>query len=251
MYSPIISQRDEAVGVIPPPPGITPDFANPPSRVHTFAALNIALMSISTLFTGLRFYTARFILRHIRADDSIRYGLGRHLWDVPLHVFSPNFMKMAAIVGTFVGISIMLTKLSILTLFLRFIQQRNLRIAVYTIMAIIVAYGLATSFSWVYACRPLEKYWDLTVTGGTCINWVKITVFNGVMNTTTDAIILALPTLFLRRLHLPKRQKIGIMVLLMAGGFILIVSIIRLKQSVDLVHTMDISWGGMTLELWW
>ncbi|PVH90617.1 hypothetical protein DM02DRAFT_421029 [Periconia macrospinosa] len=71
------------------------------------------------------------------------------------------------------------------------------------------------------------------------------------MNTTTDAIILALPILFLRRLHLPKRQKIGIMVLLMAGGFILIVSIIRLKQSVDLVHTIDISWGGMTLELWW
>jgi hypothetical protein len=69
MYSPIISQRDEAVSVIPPPLGITPDFVNPPSRAHTFVALNIALMSISTLFMGLRFYTASFILRHIRADD--------------------------------------------------------------------------------------------------------------------------------------------------------------------------------------
>jgi predicted RNA-binding protein with PUA-like domain len=37
--------------------------------MHTFVALNIALMSVSTLFMGLRFYTARFILRHIRADD--------------------------------------------------------------------------------------------------------------------------------------------------------------------------------------
>jgi len=153
-------------------------------------------------------------------------------------------MKMAAIDGTFVGISIMLTKLSILTLFLRFIQQRNLRIAVYIIMAIVVAYSLVTSFEWVYACRPLEKLWDLTVTGGTCINFKMVPVFNGVMNTTTDAIVLALPILFLRKLQMPKRQKIGIMVLLMAGGFILIVSIVRLKLSVDLVHTVDISWGA-------
>ncbi len=64
----------------------------------------------------------------------------------------------------------MLTKLSILTLFLRFIPERNLRITVYTIMAIVVAYSLVTSFKWLYACRPLEKYWDLTVTGGSCIH---------------------------------------------------------------------------------
>jgi hypothetical protein len=112
----------------------------------------------------------------------------------------------------------MLTKLSILTLFLRFIPERNLRITVYTIMAIVVAYSLVTSFEWLYACRPLEKYWDLTVTGGSCIHWLEITVFNGVMNTLTDAVILVLPLLFLRRLQLPKKQKIGIVVVLMAGG---------------------------------
>jgi len=112
----------------------------------------------------------------------------------------------------------MLTKLSILTLFLRFISQRNLRVAVYTTMAIVVAYSLVTSFEWVYACQPLEKLWDLTVAGGSCIDWLKITVFNGFMNTTTDAVILVLPVLFLRKLQLPKKQKIGIVVLLMAGG---------------------------------
>ncbi|PVH91798.1 hypothetical protein DM02DRAFT_468896, partial [Periconia macrospinosa] len=234
-----------------PPPGITPNFANPSSRVHTFVTLNIVFMSISTLFMGLRFYTARFILRHIRADDYTRFGFGRHLWDVPFPVFSPHFLQLGAISGTFAGISIMLTKLSILTLFLRFISQRNLRIAVYIIMTIVVAYSLVTSFEWLYACRPLEKLWDLTITGGSCIDWLKITVFNGVMNTLTDAVILVLPVLFLRKLQLPKKQKIGIAVLLMAGGFILIVSIIRLKHSIDIVHTMDLTWEGITVGLWW
>ncbi|KAH8702770.1 hypothetical protein GQ44DRAFT_631348 [Phaeosphaeriaceae sp. PMI808] len=69
MYSPILLQRDKAVGVIPPPPGITPDFANPPSRAQAIIIIHIVFTSISTLFIGLRFYTARFITRHVRVDD--------------------------------------------------------------------------------------------------------------------------------------------------------------------------------------
>ncbi|KAH8710143.1 hypothetical protein GQ44DRAFT_690258 [Phaeosphaeriaceae sp. PMI808] len=250
MYSPILSQRDKAVGVIPPPPGITPDFANPPSRWHVIIIVHIVLPIISTLFIGLRFYTARFITRHVRVDDSTQYGLGRHLWDVLVLVFSPNYLKFGAISGTFYGISIMLTKLSILTLFLRFVLWGSLRVALYIIMVIVVVYSLVTSFVWVYACQPLEKIWNLTITGGSCINWLKVTVFSGVMNTTTDAAILILPVLFLRKLQLPKRQKIGVMVVLMTGGFILIVSIIRLKSSVDLVNTMDISWEMVRPVVW-
>ncbi|KAH8707090.1 hypothetical protein GQ44DRAFT_817960 [Phaeosphaeriaceae sp. PMI808] len=69
MYSPILSQRDKAVSVIPPPPGITPDFDNPPSRAQVIIIVHIVFTSISTLFMGLRFYTARFITRHVRVDD--------------------------------------------------------------------------------------------------------------------------------------------------------------------------------------
>ncbi|PVI00861.1 hypothetical protein DM02DRAFT_728327 [Periconia macrospinosa] len=250
MYSSSISQRDGVVGAAPPPPGITPNFINPPTRLHTFIVVHIVLLSISTLFLGLRFFTARFILRHIRADDFPRFGFGRHIWDIPLLVFSPNFMKIGALSGTFAGLSIMLTKLSILTLFLRFIKLRGLRITVYVIMAIVVVYSLVTSFEWIYACRPLHKYWDFTVPGS-CIDWEKIAVFNGSMNSVTDIIILILPALFLRKLKLPKKQKIGVGILLMAGGFILVVSIIRLKQSLDIVHTMDITWEGVPVGIWW
>jgi hypothetical protein len=127
-------------------------------------------------------------------------------------------------IGTFLGISIMLTKLSILMLFLRFVPRGYLRIVIYIIMAIVAVYSLVTSFVWVYACQPLEKFWDLTVTGGSCINWLKITVFNGVMNTTTDAAVLLLPFLLLRNVQLPKRQKIGVMIVLMTGGLYVLLS---------------------------
>ncbi|KAH8702869.1 hypothetical protein GQ44DRAFT_783444 [Phaeosphaeriaceae sp. PMI808] len=237
MHSLIFSQRDEVVGVIPPPPGFTPNFTNPPSRVHTLIIVYIVCTMISTLFTVLRFYTAFFITRHIKVDDylllvawflalaysisgslSTQYGFGRHLWDVPFSVFSPNSMKLITSFITFYGISIMLTKLSILTLFIRFVPWGKLRVTIYITMVIVILYSLVGSFQWVYACRPLKKYWDLTITGGSCINWLMIPVFSGVMNTTTDATILILPVLILRGLRLPMKQKIGVMIVLMTGG---------------------------------
>ncbi|KAH7111349.1 hypothetical protein B0J11DRAFT_447650, partial [Dendryphion nanum] len=241
------------------PPGIVPNFVNPPSRVHVIFAVYIVTAIIPTLFTGLRFYTARFVTQHVRVDDyrvltkyflATQYGFGRHLWDIPISVFNLNFMK-ATITGTFYGISIMLTKLSILTVFIQFAPWGNIRIAIYIIIAVVVVYSPLASFEGVYACRPIEKYWDLTVTGGSCINWLKITVFSGVMNTTTDAAILILPFLLLRNLRLPKRQKIGVIIMLMTGGFILIVSIIRLKLTADMANTTDLTWESVPSIVWW
>ncbi|KAF2188920.1 hypothetical protein K469DRAFT_456892, partial [Zopfia rhizophila CBS 207.26] len=251
-----------------PPSGITPNFVNPPSRAHVVITVHIVLTIISTLFMGLRFYTVLFITRHVRVDDCklsyhsykrllltfvpvTLYGFGRHLWDIPFSVFSPRFMKVGAIAGTFYGISIMLTKLSILTFFILFAPRGNLRIVIYITMAIVVIYSLVASFEWVYACRPLEKYWDLTIPGGSCINWLKVTVFSGVMNTATDTTILVLPVLLLRNVRLPKRQKIGVMIMLMTGGFVLVVSIIRLKLTVDSVHQTDLTWENVDGNAWW
>ncbi|KAH8722794.1 hypothetical protein GQ44DRAFT_711273 [Phaeosphaeriaceae sp. PMI808] len=257
MYFPILSQRDEPVGVIPPPPGITPNFTNPPSRAHALITLQIVCAIISTLFTGLRFYTARFIIRHFLAlaysitiSINTQYGLGRHLWDVPFSVFNSNCLKVLAITGTFYAISIMLTKLSILAFFLRFVLSKNLKVIIYITIAIVAIYSLATSFQWVYACQPLKKYWDLTITSGSCINWLKIGVFSSVMNTITDTIILILPVIILRNLRLPKRQKIGIIIVLMTGGFIVVASVIKLKRMVDSVHAIDLTWDSVSLSLW-
>jgi hypothetical protein len=83
----------------------------------------------------------------------------------------------------FYGMFIMLTKLSILTFYLKFVLAGTpLRITIYFTMAVVVVYSVIASFVWVWACQPLEKYWDLTITEGTCVNFEKITVFSGVMN---------------------------------------------------------------------
>jgi hypothetical protein len=115
------------------------------------------------------------------------------------------------------GFSIMFSKLSVLVLFLRYMPQKP-TMTIYATMVVVILYSLIGSFGWVFSCQPIEKFWDLRVTRGSCIEWTKLQIFTGVMNTATDAIILILPIFLLRRVRLPKWEKIGLSVILMTGG---------------------------------
>ncbi|KAH7042226.1 hypothetical protein B0J12DRAFT_605416 [Macrophomina phaseolina] len=269
MYSPVLSPREEILGVIPPPPGVTPNFINPTSLAHIVLIANILFPLMSALFVTLRLYTTGLIMRTVGIDDYIialswllacaassthslltRYGLGRHLWDVPLSTYNPNFLKVAAVCGTFYGLSIMFSKLSILGLYFRYLPEKPNK-AIATTMTVVILYSLIGSFKWVLACRPIEKYWDLRITHGSCVDWLKINVFTGVMNTATDVFILLLPIVMLRNIRLPRREKIGLVLVMMTGGFVLVVSIIRLKTTVDTDYNRDLTWDWARNGIWW
>lgn len=49
-----VSLVEENVGVIPPPPGVTPNFISPPSLQHVVLIANIILPIVSALFVALR-----------------------------------------------------------------------------------------------------------------------------------------------------------------------------------------------------
>ena len=122
--------------------------------------------------------------------------------------------------GTFYGMSIMLTKLSILCFYLNFVLAHpRIRITIYAVMVIVVLFSVVVSFEWIYACQPLAKYWDLTITEGSCVNINKFAIFSSVMNVTTDVIILILPATILRHLQSRSfREKLAVTGTLMTGG---------------------------------
>ena len=92
------------------------------------------------------------------------------------------------------------------------------KIVIYFTMAIVFLYSLVTSFAWLFTCQPIDKLWDLRITGGSCIEWTDLHIFSGVMNTVSDVIILLLPIVMLQKIQLPKWEKIGLGVVLMTGG---------------------------------
>ncbi|KAH8599464.1 hypothetical protein B0O99DRAFT_724715 [Bisporella sp. PMI_857] len=63
----------------------------------------------------------------------------------------------------------------------------------------------------------LMKTWDRTITYGSCIEVRKIWLFVAVMNVMTDIFILFLPIFTLWHVRMPRRQKIGVIAILMVG----------------------------------
>src|SRR5689334_18226484 len=110
----------------------------------------------------------------------------------------------------------MFSKLSILVLFLRYLPRKPKKM-IYTTIVVVILYSLIGSFGWMFACQPIEKFWDLRITRGSCIEWSKINIFSGVMNTATDTVILLLPIFMLRKVRLPRWEKIGLVLIVMTG----------------------------------
>ncbi|KAF2183603.1 hypothetical protein K469DRAFT_581953 [Zopfia rhizophila CBS 207.26] len=260
--------REELYGVVPAPPGSIPNFTSPPSIAQRVVAANVAFMLLSTAFLTLRLYTSLFILRRTGFEDShlvfvqvlalvhgitscilTRYGLGRHLWDVAFTVFNRNFGKVST--GLSYSLSIMFTKISILAFYLRLFPQKELKIVIYTAMAIVTAYSIAAGSEPFYACKPIEKYWDITITTGSCINQYEVFLFSASMNIATDTIILVLPIIMLWSVHIPRSQKFGVVFMLMTGGFVLVASMVRLVHIVMSYHNTDMTWDFANQDVWW
>ncbi|EKG14135.1 hypothetical protein MPH_08675 [Macrophomina phaseolina MS6] len=144
----------------------------------------------------------------------------------------------------------MFSKLSILSLYLRFCQCRRLRMVIYTIMWVVAIYSVVSSFSFLYACRPMAKFWDPRIARGSCIRKLAIPVFNGIMNVVTDFFIVIIPIFIFWRVQISTRQRIGLVLMFMTGGFVVVISIIRLKTSIEIMHEIDISWHGAFVIMW-
>jgi hypothetical protein len=69
MHSFELLMREENAGVIPPPPGVTPNFTDPPTRQHIVLTINIVLPLFSFVFVVLRLYTTGFIICSVGSDD--------------------------------------------------------------------------------------------------------------------------------------------------------------------------------------
>ncbi|KAH6699861.1 hypothetical protein BKA61DRAFT_561976 [Leptodontidium sp. MPI-SDFR-AT-0119] len=241
----------EIVGVGPPPPGVTPNFKNPENHTHDLIVACIICQLLSTSAILLRLYTRYVITKVVGIEDLSSYGLGIHVWDVPLTYYSNlSFTQVGSIASLFYGFSTMFTKLSMLLFFLRITPSPLFRRTVYVAMVIVVIYSVVGSLEFTYACRPLEKIWDFTITHGSCISLDVVPIFNAASNSTTDLAILLLPIPMLKNLQLPFRQKLGAGLILALGGFVFSVSIVRLKFVFGMASMTDATWEGYRIIIW-
>lgn len=92
-----------------------------------------------------------------------------------------------------------------------------MRIAIWTIMGIVIIYGGWTFFGTVFFCTPLDSFWNKAKREW-CFDIVQIWIINGCLNIFTDLLIICLPLPGLRGLMLPLSQKVGLMLVFALGG---------------------------------
>ena len=109
------------------------------------------------------------------------------------------------------------TKLAFLFFYLRIFPSRSFHIAVWFVVFVAVGYEVASVLANVFACTPIAKSWDATITGGICMNRAVFYFANAGLGIFTDFATVLVPIPWLWKLQMPMRQKIAVGAILTMG----------------------------------
>ena len=167
------------------------------------------------------------------------FGMGRHVWTLTpamskqwqmvrhsLRAHKPGCRHMPTLTTSiasqeqfysflFYTISLAMTKMSILCLYMRIMVYGAPRIAVYVVLGVTMlcnSWVLVASF---IQCIPLQALWDSDVEGS-CLG-SAVALGSSIIHIITDFLIFVLPIPSLASLRIHKRQKIGLLVVFSIG----------------------------------
>ncbi|CZS88439.1 related to integral membrane protein [Rhynchosporium agropyri] len=218
----------------PPPPGHTPNFNQPHEGLDLIVCVGI-FVSLAVVTTVIRIYTRTRIISELAADDYLmllalacsivltafaldlfNYGLGKHLWDVPIDVLYPHFLFNNLIAAIIYCPAAGFSKISILLFYRRIFRSRSFNRNIWILVTFTAAYSLSGMLVNIFSCRPIHGSWELSLaTTAVCINRPIFYFSQAGLSIFTDFATLAVPLPFLRALQLPLKQKLGISVVLM------------------------------------
>ena len=221
----------------PAPPGVMSNFSDPENYSSNLVACNTVLLIVSTLIVGARI-VSRTVLTDWRLgwDDwtmvaalvgtiiftsfvitTTHYGLGKHIWDVPMSTYTPNYLRW--IMATFAACpaSYYFVKISILFFYLRVFQlQAKLRYIIYALFVYCTIYYWVAFFTIVGLCNTKNRTWDITVSMN-CFAYGELTFAIGGLDLVADAVILAFPVPMVLKLKVSWTQRVYLLFVFLCG----------------------------------
>lgn len=108
------------------------------------------------------------------------------------------------------SLTLIMTKVSVLLLFLDIFVVTRVRKATYIAMGLVVLYGLWLVTSTVVHCIPVYSFWDIFVPDRKCFNFAAKWTADAAVNFALEVTIFCLPLPVLGSLTLPSRQKLWV-----------------------------------------
>ncbi|KAI0191912.1 hypothetical protein F4808DRAFT_443429 [Astrocystis sublimbata] len=172
--------------------------------------------------------------------DVTQAGLGRHAAAVVME--DPNkittFFFLLYLLDWFYVPSNMLSRVSIVILYLRIFTDRWARAACWAVIAFLVANCVATTIAAQLECMPLQYTWDKSILNGKCFNqllWYKLTNFPNIVG---DVLVLLLPIKTVWTIKASTARKAGIAAVCLTGSIGIIASSVR--TSVFFINAHEI-----------
>ncbi|RGP62978.1 putative integral membrane protein [Fusarium sporotrichioides] len=212
-----------------PPPGMVRDIDQD--------AQSAPLVVIAAVFFPLATVCNVFLVAFTL--NMTNYGMGKHLWNVPFSPdLFPNFSLNNLLAAIFFCAATGFAKGSILIFYLRIFPMRSARILIWTAFAFIIGYSTASVLVNIFSCNPIRGSWDPEVIAtAKCINRPVFYFLQAGLGIFADILTVLIPLPWLKTLMLPKKQKIGVGVLLTMGASVLL-------------HDPDLTYNTVMALMW-
>ncbi|KAI0023352.1 hypothetical protein F4780DRAFT_77269 [Xylariomycetidae sp. FL0641] len=255
-----------------PPPGVIPNFDNPPNQDAMVLGVTIFCLVIATIAVAIRAYAKIFCFRKVRYEDGFiligfaaflasawdtlymqrTIGFYVHQWNIRLKD-TPQFHKALFIIPITYAISLIFVKAAILVEWPRFFVPRRTRNAFFW-----CCYGLILLNTLLYIgviitmglyCDPWDKVWHRWAPGH-CIDRKILDVCTAAFDFAIDLGILILPQRVIWNLRVSRPKKIGISLVFSLGLAACIAAAGRIYAVAELDYYGDTTYDASSAFVW-
>ncbi|CAL3970987.1 unnamed protein product [Diplocarpon coronariae] len=149
----------------------------------------------------------------------------------------------------FYNMTLVFAKASVVLQYLRVFYHRRTRYACLAAITFLGLSGTQLLLTSIWSCVPIAAYWDASIQGR-CIEKKPLWLFNAGMNIFTELMVLIIPMPALSTLNLPLKQRVGLMFVFALGGFVCIVSVLRLHSIYVASVSVDVPWDTIATSEW-
>lgn len=128
--------------------------------------------------------------------------------------------------------------MSVLSLYSR-LGDLTLKKMSYVMIAVVGSQATANVLVCIFQCNPIPAAWDTSITKKKCVNINAFYLANAATNITTDLLTYGLPWNTVRKLQMPRKQKVAVGVMLCLGLLACVSSIIRITYIPRMLSSLD------------
>ncbi|CAK1359977.1 uncharacterized protein RHO25_003321 [Cercospora beticola] len=176
-----------------------------------------------------------------------KYQTSRHMWDVEPSIYSP-MAKITWLAEFSFLVCGACVKVSVLLFYRRLGSGTYSRVWSWACIGAIIftlAWTLAFILALIFNCSPTEAYWmgfSIKYTKKfSCVDTTVNNLLAGIMAVISDLYAVALPCFLMRKIQLPKAQKIGLYAVFSAGLLVVAAGSVRTYYLYQVGHSSDVS----------